>query len=165
MVTKPRKDTPDMQKIIITLASKGVTNTEIAEITGVTRRTILKWLANTELGETVREVRKAAIELDNKKKATLNRNAIKAARELLKKRKITETETRKDKDGNLLYTVERTKETEPNASMVQFVLRNTDPKNWHDDKNIQLQADTNADPVININLTGGEPEPTEDSGE
>jgi len=164
-MAQPRKDTPDMQKIIITLASRGIPNTEIAEITGVSKRTINYWLANTELGETVRTVRQAAIELDNKKKATLNRNAVKAARELLKKRKITEIETRKDKDGNLLYTVERTKETEPNSSMVQFVLRNTDPKNWRDDKNIQLQTDTNADPVININLTGGEPEPVEDNGE
>lgn len=162
---RPRKDNINTQQLIINLAKQGMTNTAIAELTGLTRDTIQKWLATTELGETLRTVRQAAIELDNKKKATLNRTAVKAARELLKKRKITETETRKDKDGNLLYTVERTKETEPNASMVQFVLRNTDPKNWHDDKNIQLQTDTNADPVININLTGGEPEPTEDSGE
>lgn len=162
---RPRKDNINTQQLIINLAKQGMTNTAIAEITGLTRDTIQKWLATTELGETLRTVRQAAIELDNKKKAALNRNAIKAARELLKKRKITETETRKDKDGNLLYTVERTKETEPNASMVQFVLRNTDPKNWRDDKNIQLQTDTNADPVININLTGGEPEPIEDNGE
>ncbi len=150
---RPRKDNINTQQLIINLAKQGMTNTAIAELTGLTRDTIQKWLATTELGETLRTVRQAAIELDNKKKATLNRTAVKAARELLKKRKITEIETRKDKDGNLLYTVERTKETEPNASMVQFVLRNTDPKNWHDDKNIQLQADTNADPVININLT------------
>lgn len=155
MAGRPRKDNIDTQNLIINLASKGMSTTDIAEVTGLALRTIQYWLADTDLGKTVKAVRMAAVELEARQKAALNKSALLAAKKLLKKRKSVEIEKRTDADGKLLYTVERTKEIEPNAGIVQFVLKNTDPGNWSDDRELRQQTDSEEDSEITINIVDG----------
>lgn len=136
---RPRKDTVDVQKIIINLAKSGMTNQGIADATGLTRKTVWNWLKETDLGESVRAVRKVNAMLEASQKFALNKSAVLAAKKLLKKRKVEEIEERRDADGKLLYTQKRIRETEPNASIVQFVLKCTDPNNWNEQQVIDQQ--------------------------
>lgn len=145
MAGRPRKDDINTQQLIINLAKTGMTNVAIAEVTGLHRDTIQKWLANTELGDTVKTVRQASEMLEASQKHALNKSALMAAKKLLKKRKIEEYEERRDADGNLLYTQKRIKETEPNAGIVQFVLKCTDPQSWNEQQIAEAQAAENAE--------------------
>ena len=118
MTGRPRKDNINTQQLIINLAKTGMTNRAIAQVTGLSEKTIQNWLANTELGDTVKTVRQASAMLEASQKHALNKSALMAAKKLLKKHKIEEIEERWDSEGNLLYTQKRVKETEPNASIV-----------------------------------------------
>jgi transposase len=143
MAGRPRKDDINTQQLIINLVKTGMTNTAIAEITGLHRDTIQKWLARTELGETVKATRQASVMLEASQKHALNKSALIAAKKLLKKRKVEEYEERRDTEGKLLYTQKRIKETEPNAGIVQFILKCTDPQNWNEQQVIeQATAET-----------------------
>ena len=154
MTGRPRKDNINTQQLIINLAKTGMTNRAIAQVTGLSEKTIQNWLANTELGDTVKTVRQASAMLEASQKHALNKSALMAAKKLLKKHKIEEIEERWDSEGNLLYTQKRVKETEPNASIVQFVLKNTDPANWND--NIQQTQQEEQDTDITINIVDGD---------
>ena len=149
MAGRPRKDDINTQQLIINLAKAGMTNTAIAEITGLTRDTIQKWLATTELGQTVKTVREASAMLEAQQKHALNKSALMAAKKLLKKRKIEETEERRDAEGKIIYTQKRIREAEPNASMVQFVLKCTDPQNWNEQQIAEQQAAASAEQTDN----------------
>lgn len=139
MAGRPRKDDINTQQLIINLARTGMTNTAIAEVTGLSRLTVQNWLSGTELGDTVRAVREASSLLEASQKHALNRSAIAAAKKLLRKRKVEETEERYDSGGNLLYRQTRTREAEPNAGIVQFVLKCTDPQNWNEQQVVERQ--------------------------
>jgi hypothetical protein len=145
MAGRPRKDDINTQQLIINLAKAGLTNTAIAETTGLSLRVVQYWLAETELGNTVKTVRQASAMLEASQKHALNKSALMAAKKLLKKRKVEEIEERRDADGKLLYTQKRIKETEPNASIVQFVLKCTDPNNWNEQQIAEAQAAENAE--------------------
>jgi hypothetical protein len=81
--------------------------------------------------------------LEASQKHALNKSALMAAKKLLKKRKVEEYEERRDTEGKLLYTQKRIKETEPNAGIVQFILKCTDPQNWNEQQVIeQATAET-----------------------
>ena len=155
MAGRPRKDDIDTQRLIIKLAGKGMTNADIADVTGLSLRTIQYWLAGTDLGETVKAVKQAAAMLEEEQKSALNKSALMAARRLLRKRRAVDVERRTDSDGKLLYTVERTREVEPNAGTVQFVLRNTDPGNWSDDKDARHQNGDGDDGELRIEIVDG----------
>ena len=162
MAGRPRNDDINTQQLIINLAKIGMTNTAIAEVTGFTRQTVQNWLAKTELGETVRTVREASAMLETSQKHALNKSALMAAKKLLKKRKVEEIEERRDADGNIIYTQKRIREAEPNASIVQFVLKCTDPQNWNEQQIAeQTAADGQDDIEVNISVNGGEPAPVE----
>lgn len=149
MAGRPRKDDINTQQLIINLAKAGMTNTAIAEITGLTRDTIQKWLATTELGQTVKTVREASAMLEAQQKHALNKSALTAAKKLLKKRKVEEIEERRDAEGKIIYTQKRIREAEPNASIVQFVLKCTDPQNWNEQQIAEQQAAAGAEQADN----------------
>ncbi|MGP1459843.1 MAG: hypothetical protein ACTTKL_11160 [Treponema sp.] len=150
---RPAKNTVDIHKLILKLAQSGMTNTAIAEVTGLARRTICSYLSDTDLGETVRTVRSAAIELDVDKKAAMNKAAIAAARRLLRKRKTKEIERRMNAAGEVYMTVEKEKELEPHAGIVEFVLKNTDAKNWNAaETGVSNNADDEGETDITINI-------------
>lgn len=142
MAGRPRKDNIETQRLIINLAKAGMTNVAIAEATGLSRDIIQRWLAETELGETVKAVREAASLLEAEQKRALNKSALIAAKKLLKKHKVEEIEERRDANGNIIYTQKRIKEVEPHAGIVQFVLKSTDPANWNEK---QIEENYNAD--------------------
>lgn len=137
--------------LILKLAQKGMSNTEIADVTGLTRQTIQNYLADptSKLGETVREIRDANKLLGVAEKGRLNKSALSAARKLLKNHRLTEIRTRTDADGNLVSTETVTREREPNAGIVQFVLENTDPQNWREAQNQQAD-ETESDNELKI---------------
>ena len=154
-MARPRKDTIDTSALIINLARSGMTNTGIAKVTGLSLRTVQYWLSDTDLGNAVKETRKAIQELEADEKARLNKSALLAAKRLIKKHRNTEVIERTDENGKLLYTERRTKEIDPNAGIVQFVLKNTDPQNWSDTPEPQ-QADESADDTeIKIEIVDG----------
>lgn len=132
MAGRPRKDTIELHSLIINLAELGLNNTEIARVTGVSLRTVQNYLQQSDLGNAVNEVRRVHNALDEEKKAALNKAALAAVTRLLKKRKSLEETVRTDENGDILYTEKRVKVLEPNAGIAQFVLKNTDPKNWSD---------------------------------
>ena len=145
MAGRPRKDNINTQQLIINLAKSGMSNVAIAEVTGLGRDTIQRWLANTELGDTVKTVRQASAMLEASQKHALNKSALMAAKKLLKKRKVEEIEERRDAEGKIIYTQKRIREAEPNASMVQFVLKCTDPQNWNEQQIAEQQAAADAE--------------------
>ena len=128
---RPRKDTLDTHKLILKLAQAGMTNEAIAEITGLGERTIYYYLSDTDLGEAVKTVRQAANELDAETKAAINKSAIRAMKRLLRPRKTKETETRMNACGQVYMTIEKEKQLEPHARIVEFALKNLDPKTWN----------------------------------
>ena len=156
MAGRPRKDSIDTSALIINLAKSGMTNAGIAELTGLSLRTVQYWLSDTDLGQAVNVVRKARQSLEAEEKARLNKTALKAVRQLLKKHKATETIERTDGNGKLLYTEKRTKEIDPNAGIVQFVLKNADPQNWSDRPDITQPTDESGDTEIKIEIVDGE---------
>lgn len=155
MAGRPRKDTIDTSALIINLARSGMTNTDIAEVSGLSLRTVQYWLSGTDLGNAVKETRKAIQELEADEKARLNRSALLAAKRLIKKHRSTEVIERMDENGKLLYTERRTKEIDPNAGIVQFVLKNTDPQNWSDTPEPQQTDESADDTEIKIEIVDG----------
>ena len=149
MAGRPRKDTINTQQLIINLAKSGMNNLAIAEATGLSIRAIQQWLAETELGETVKTVREASAMLEAQQKHALNKSALTAAKKLLKKRKVEEIEERRDAEGKIIYTQKRIREAEPNASIVQFVLKCTDPQNWNEQQIAEQQAAAGAEQADN----------------
>ena len=107
-----------------------MTNTAIANVTGLAERTIYNYLSDTDLGEAVKTVRQAVNKLDVEKKLAINKSALRGLERLLKVRKIKEVEKRIDVDGNVYMIVEKEKKLEPHAGIVQFALKNTDPQTW-----------------------------------
>ena len=132
-----------------------MTNTDIAEVSGLSLRTVQYWLSDTDLGNAVKETRKAIQELEADEKARLNRSALLAAKRLIKKHRNTEVIERMDENGKLLYTERRTKEIDPNAGIVQFVLKNTDPQNWSDTPEPQQTDESADDTEIKIEIVDG----------
>lgn len=145
------KLTVDTYELILKLAQKGLNNTEIAEITGLDRTTIQNYLAdeNSKLGETVKEIRKTNELLGIAEKARLNKSALSATRKLLRRHKTVETRVHTDADGHLVSTETITRDCDPNAGIVQFVLKNTDPKNWSDTQSQQTE-ETESDNELRI---------------
>ena len=154
MAGRPRKDTIDTSRLIMNLAKSGMTNTGIAEATGLSLRTVQYWLAETDLGETVHEIRKSAKLLESEEKARLNRIALLAAKRLLKYRKTKETRTRMDENGKVVSTETIERECAPDPGTVRFVLKNTDPQNWSDTPTPQ-QPETAEDTEIKIEIVDG----------
>lgn len=149
---RPRKDTVDTHKLILKLAQAGMTNEAIAEITGLGERTIYYYLSDTDLGEAVKTVRQAANELDAETKAAINKSAIRGIKRLLKPRKTKDVEKRMDENGNVYMIIEKEKQLEPHARVVEFALKNLDPKTWNAAANAAdiANTDDNTDPDIRI---------------
>jgi len=149
---RPRKDTVDIHNLILKLAQTGMTNTAIAHVTGLAERTIYNYLSDTNLGETVKAVRHAASEIDAETKAAINKSAIRAMKRLLRPRKIKETETRMNACGQVYMTIEKEKQLEPHARVVEFALKNLAPKTWNAAENAANIANTddNTDTDIRI---------------
>lgn len=149
-MSRPRKDTIDTYSLILNLAKSGMNNIQIAEVTGLSRQTVQNYLSSTELGNALKEIRQERQLLDAEQKAKLNKSAINATKRLLRKRKSQETEIKTDEYGKLVYTINRTKTIEPNAGIVQFVLKNTDSSNWSDTgaQNIESESDSEIRIVI-----------------
>ena len=158
MAGRPRKDNINTSALIINLAKSGMTNTDIAEVTGLSLRTVQYWLSETDLGKAVHATREARKALEAEEKAKLNKSARLALKKLLKKHTATETIERTDENGKILYTEKRTKEIEPNAGIVQFVLKNTDPQNWSDKTQIISQDEETEDTELTIEIVDGENE-------
>lgn len=133
MAGRPRKDTVDMQNLIINLAKCGMTNMQIADVTGIARSTLQQWLSDDDgFRGVVETVRQAKVTLQEKNRQALYSAAIKSAKRLMKARTVEESETRTDGHGDILFVSTKKRAVEPNASMVQFVLKNIDPENWSD---------------------------------
>ncbi len=154
MAGRPRKDTIDTSLLIINLAKSGMTNTGIAEATGLSLRTVQYWLADTDLGETVQEIRRSAKFLEGEEKARINRTALLAVKRLIKQRKTKETRTRMDENGKVVSTETIERECAPDPGTVRFVLKNTDPRNWSDTPDPQ-QYDEETDNDIKIEIVDG----------
>lgn len=156
MAGRMRKDTVDMQNLIINLAKCGMTNTQIAEVTGLARCTIQQWLSdNAGLKNAIETVRKANVTLQEKDKQALYSAAIKNAKRLMKARTVEETETRTDGNGDVIFTSVKKKTVEPNSSIVQFILKSIDPDNFGD-KTQDKQEETETDNELKIVIDGGE---------
>ncbi len=156
-MARPRKDTVDIHNLILKLAQTGMTNTSIAHVTGLAERTIYNYLSDTNLGETVKAVRQAASELDAEKKLAINKSALRGLKRLLRVRKTKEIEKRIDAYGNIYMTIEKEKEVEPHAGMIQFALKNTDPQNWNNAdsaaaQNVDAETDTDIRIIIDDNV-------------
>lgn len=149
---RPRKDTLDTHKLILNLAQAGMTNEAIAEITGLGERTIYYYLSDTDLGEAVKTVRQAANELDAETKAAINKSAIRGIKRLLKPRKTKEVEKRMNENGDVYMIIEKEKQLEPHARVVEFALKNLDPKTWNAAENAAdiANTDDNTDTDIRI---------------
>lgn len=139
-MARPTKDTINTHNLILHLAKLGLNNKEIADATGLARTTIQNYFKDTDLGKTVKEMRAIAKTFGDEEKSRLNKMAILATKRLLKKRKSVEIREKKDENGKVLSTETITRECEPNASIVQFVLKNTDPNNWSDTQAEQINS-------------------------
>ena len=152
-MARPRKDTVDTYELILKLAQSGMTNKAIAEVTGITERTIYNYLSSTDLGDAVKAVRQTAAELDAETKTAINKSAIRGMKRLLKPRKTKEVERRMDADGNVILTIEKEKQLEPHAGMIEFALKNTDAKTWNAaETGAQTTVDDQTDTDITINI-------------
>lgn len=151
-MARPRKDSVDTHKLILKLAQSGMTNTAIAEVTGITERTIYNYLSGTDLGDAVKAVRQAAAELDAETKTAINKSAIRGMKRLLRVRKTKEIERRMDAGGNVILTIEKEKQLEPHAGMVEFALKNLDAKTWNAAESGADSAENETDTDITINI-------------
>ena len=151
-MARPRKDTVDTHELILKLAQSGMTNKAIAEVTGITERTIYNYLSSTDLGDAVKAVRQAAATLDAETKTAINKSAIRGMKRLLKPRKTKEIERRMDADGNVILTIEKEKQLEPHAGMVEFALKNLDAKTWNAAESGADSAENETDTDITINI-------------
>lgn len=151
-MARPRKDTVDTHELILKLAQSGMTNTAIAEVTGITERTIYNYLSGTDLGDAVKAVRQAAAELDAETKTAINKSAIRGMKRLLRARKTKEIERRMDAGGNVILTIEKEKQLEPHAGMVEFALKNLDAKTWNAAETGADSAENETDTDITINI-------------
>ena len=151
-MARPRMDTVDTHKLILKLAQSGMTNTAIAEVTGITERTIYNYLSGTDLGDAVKAVRQAAAELDAETKTAINKSAIRGMKRLLRPRKTKEIERRMDAGGNVILTIEKEKQLEPHAGMVEFALKNLDTKTWNAAETGADSAENETDTDITINI-------------
>lgn len=146
-------DTVDTHKLILKLAQSGMTNKAIAEVTGITERTIYNYLSSTDLGDAVKAVRQAAAELDAKTKEQISKSAIRGMKRLLKPRKTKEIEKRINAQGQVYMTIEKEKQLEPHAGIVEFALKNLDPKTWNAaETDAQTTVDDQTDTDITINI-------------
>lgn len=151
-MARPRKDSVDTHKLILKLAQSGMTNTAIAEVTGITERTIYNYLSGTDLGDAVKAVRQAAAELDAETKTAINKSAIRGMKRLLRVRKTKEIERRMDACGNVILTIEKEKQLEPHAGIVEFALKNLDAKTWNAAETGADSAENETDTDITINI-------------
>ena len=151
-MARPRKDSVDTHKLILKLAQSGMTNKAIAEVTGITERTIYNYLSSTDLGDAVKAVRQAAATLDAKTKEQISKSAIRGMKRLLKPRKTKEVERRMDADGNVILTIEKEKQLEPHAGMIEFALKNLDAKTWNAAETGADSAENETDTDITINI-------------
>lgn len=151
-MARPRKDTVDTHELILKLAQSGMTNTAIAEVTGIAERTIYNYLSGTELGDAVKAVRQAAAELDAETKTAINKSAIRGMKRLLRVRKTKEIERRMDAGGNVILTIEKEKQLEPHAGMVEFALKNLDTKTWNAAETGADSTENETDTDITINI-------------
>ena len=151
-MARPRMDTVDTHKLIIKLAQSGMTNKAIAEVTGITERTIYNYLSSTDLGDAVKAVRQAAAELDAETKIAINKSAIRGMKRLLRVRKTKEIERRMDAGGNVILTIEKEKQLEPHAGIVEFALKNLDAKTWNAAETGADSTENETDTDITINI-------------
>lgn len=151
-MARPRKDSVDTHKLILKLAQSGMTNKAIAEVTGIAERTIYNYLSSTDLGDAVKAVRQAAATLDAETKTAINKSAIRGMKRLLRVRKTKEIERRMDAGGNVILTIEKEKQLEPHAGMVEFALKNLDTKTWNAAETGADSAENETDTDITINI-------------
>ena len=151
-MARPRKDSVDTHKLILKLAQSGMTNKAIAEVTGIAERTIYNYLSSTDLGDAVKAVRQAAATLDAETKTAINKSAIRGMKRLLRVRKTKEIERRIDAGGNVILTIEKEKQLEPHAGMVEFALKNLDTKTWNAAETGADSAENETDTDITINI-------------
>ncbi len=151
-MARPRMDTVDTHKLILKLAQSGMTNKAIAEVTGITERTIYNYLSSTDLGDAVKAVRQAAAELDAETKIAINKSAIRGMKRLLRVRKTKEIERRMDAGGNVILTIEKEKQLEPHAGIVEFALKNLDAKTWNAAETGADSTENETDTDITINI-------------
>lgn len=151
-MARPRMDTVDTHKLILKLAQSGMTNKAIAEVTGITERTIYNYLSSTDLGDAVKAVRQAAATLDAKTKEQISKSAIRGMKRLLKPRKTKEIEKRINAQGQVYMTIEKEKQLEPHAGIVEFALKNLDPKTWNAAETGADSAENETDTDITINI-------------
>jgi len=151
-MARPRKDSVDTHKLILKLAQSGMTNKAIAEVTGIAERTIYNYLSSTDLGDAVKAVRQAAATLDAETKTAINKSAIRGMKRLLRVRKTKEIERRMDAGGNVILTIEKEKQLEPHAGMVEFALKNLDAKTWNAAETGADSAENETDTDITINI-------------
>ena len=151
-MARPRKDSVDTHKLILKLAQSGMTNKAIAEVTGIAERTIYNYLSSTDLGDAVKAVRQVAATLDAETKTAINKSAIRGMKRLLRVRKTKEIERRMDAGGNVILTIEKEKQLEPHAGMVEFALKNLDTKTWNAAETGADSAENETDTDITINI-------------
>ena len=81
------------------------------------------------------------------------RFAIRALKRLLKTRKTKEVEKRINAQGQVYMTIEKEKQLEPHAGIVEFALKNLDPKTWNAaETGAQTTVDDQTDTDITINI-------------
>ena len=71
---------------------------------------------------------------------------------LLKTRKTKEVEKRINAEGQVYMIIEKEKQLEPHAGIVEFALKNLDPKTWNAAETGADSADDTADTDITINI-------------
>ena len=57
-----------------------------------------------------------------------------------------------DTDGNVILTIEKEKQLEPHAGMIEFALKNTDAKTWNAAETGADSAENETDTDITINI-------------
>ena len=71
---------------------------------------------------------------------------------LLKPRKTKEIEKRINAQGQVYMTIEKEKQLEPHAGIVEFALKNLDPKTWNAAETGADSAENETDTDITINI-------------
>lgn len=119
---RPTKYRPRMAKTTRRLASKGLTNVEIAKVLGVAESTFQEWLRkHSELAEALRE---AKIPSNAIVEASLFRRATGFA--------VPETRTIFDSESGQVIEYEVLRYYPPDVRAAQYWLKNRDPDRWRE---------------------------------
>lgn len=109
-------------------ARKGLTNDQIADNIGISRKTLYEWAAKySDFGNALKKTKEITVyEVENA--------MYKSAQGYY----VTESETTKDKNGKIINTKEKKRWIPPNTAAQIFLLKNKDPENWRERTDVAI---------------------------